>query len=208
MRRVSRGKFKNLAPVVNLVKSVAVWSTLQADAFSVRLGKQVFHSIFYVGEASGCAVDLSTLRHGEDERRNISTDQFLRSLRVRWAQYFGCPEVLKIDLEGAFRGLDLRRWCATRGVRIEHAPVEHHQSIADVERGIGFLRHKVEVFLRHEPDDPAVVSAAMVGAHNWQRCTAIWPFFRKGWGASCTGYDVHSRHGHGLECLSRVETSC
>ena len=81
-------------------------------------------------------------------------------------QYFGFPEVLKIDLEGAFRGLDLRHWCPTRGVRIEHAPAEHHQSIADVERGIGYLRHKIEVFLRHEPDDPATVASAMVGAHN------------------------------------------
>ena len=85
---------------------------------------------------------------------------------MRWNQYFGIPAVIKLDLEGAFRGLQLRDWCGTRGVRLEHAPAEFHQSIGDVERQIGFLRHKIEVFLRHEPHDPSMVAAAMVGVHN------------------------------------------
>ena len=67
---------------------------------------------------------------------------------MRWNQYFGIPAVIKLDLEGAFRGLQLRDWCGTRGVRLE------------------FLRHKIEVFLRHEPHDPSMVAAAMVGVHN------------------------------------------
>ena len=48
----------------------------------------------------------------------------------------------------------------------EDAPAEFHQSIGDVERQIGFLRHKIEVFLRHEPHDPSIVAASLVGAHN------------------------------------------
>ena len=160
------GQFKYLQPVVNLEKEDTLWATVQIDAFSMKIAKAVCHFILYVDEASGYAVVDEIMRHPADSNENISTSQFLKSLHMRWIQYFGIPTVIKLDLEGAFRGIQLRDWCGTRGVRLEHAPAEFHQSIGDVERQIGFLRHKIEVFLRHEPHDPSIVAASMVGAHN------------------------------------------
>ncbi|CAE7345527.1 GIP [Symbiodinium sp. KB8] len=157
------GQFKYLQPVVNLEKEDTLWATVQIDAFSMKIAKAVCHFILYVDEASGYAVVDEIMRHPADSNENISTSQFLKSLHMRWIQYFGIPTVIKLDLEGAFRGIQLRDWCGTRGVRLEHAPAEFHQSIGDVERQIGFLRHKIEVFLRHEPHDPSIVAASMVG---------------------------------------------
>ena len=132
----------------------------------MKIPQAVCHFILYVDEASGYAVVDEIMRHPVDNNENSSTAQFLKSLHMRWIQYFGIPAVIKLALEGAFRGIQLRDWCGTRGVRLEHAPAEFHQPIGDVERQIGFLRHTIEVFLRHEPHDPSVVAAAMVGAHN------------------------------------------
>ena len=131
----------------------------------MKIPQAVCHFILYVDEASGYAVVDEIMRHPVDNNENSSTAQFLKSLHMRWIQYFGIPAVIKLALEGAFRGIQLRDWCGTRGVRLEHAPAEFHQPIGDVERQIGFLRHTIEVFLRHEPHDPSVVAAAMVGAH-------------------------------------------
>ncbi|CAE7354948.1 unnamed protein product [Symbiodinium sp. KB8] len=135
------GQFKNLQPVVNLEKEDTLWATVQIHAFSMKIAKAVCHFILYVDEASGYAVVDEIMRHPADSNENISTAQFLKSLHMRWIQYFGIPTVIKLDLEGAFRGIQLR----------------------DVERQIGFLRHKIEVFLRHEPHDPSIVAASLVG---------------------------------------------
>ena len=65
----------------------------------MKIGKAVCHFILYVDEASGYAVVDEILRHPAESNENISTAQFLKSLHMRWVQYFGIPAVIKLDLE-------------------------------------------------------------------------------------------------------------
>ena len=89
-----------------------------------------------------------------------------------------------MDLEGCFRGRDLERFCAERGIELAHVPAEYHASTGDVERAVGEVRHRVEVFLREARDCSVREAAwAMVGAHNTQArvggyAPAQWAFGR------------------------------
>ena len=42
------------------------------------------------------------------------------------------PPGVELDLEGCFRGRDLERFCAERGIELAHVPAENHASTADV----------------------------------------------------------------------------
>ncbi|CAE7435674.1 unnamed protein product [Symbiodinium sp. CCMP2592] len=160
------GKIKLPAPAVNLERTDKLWSCLQVDGFTMRLSNQVHHFVLMVDEASGYAVIREAFRHSEEEHQNLSGGQMVEILREAWFAYFGYPEQLKMDLEGAHRSTVLSEECLTHGIEIVAAPAEHHQAIAEVERTIGHVRHKVEVFLREQNVDPKVAALTMVMTHN------------------------------------------
>ncbi|CAE7873572.1 unnamed protein product [Symbiodinium microadriaticum] len=141
------GQFKNLQPVVNLEKEDTLWATVQIHAFSMKIAKAVCHFILYVDEASGYAVVDEIMRHPADSNENISTAQFLKSLHMRWIQYFGIPTVIKLDLEGAFRGIQLRDWCGTRGEDVAIGTM--HTSGTDLHSSM-MLRKRAEQAFREQ----------------------------------------------------------
>ena len=104
--------------------------------------------------------------HHESKSVNATSVQVCHLIEEAWTQYFGFPERLKLDAEGALRGNLLRDWCAERGVELFHAPAEHHEYISEVERTIGNLRRKIETFLKQRPENPTQAALAMVTAHN------------------------------------------
>ena len=119
-----------------------------------------------VDEASGYAVIREAFRHHEDEGRNLTGDELIAILREAWFAYFGYPSVLKLDLEGAHRSKKLSEEYMANGLEIVAAPAEHHQTISEVERMIGHVRHKVETFVRGQPVDPKIAAITMVMTHN------------------------------------------
>ncbi|CAE7207895.1 GIP [Symbiodinium sp. CCMP2592] len=160
------GKIKLPTPAVNLERTDKLWSCLQVDGFSMRLSNQIHHFVLMVDEASGYAVVREAFRHPEDEHQNLSGAQMVEILREAWFSYFGYPEQLKMDLEGAHRSTVLSEECLSHGIEIVAAPAEHHQTISEVERTIGHVRQKVEVFLREQTIDPKVAALTMVMTHN------------------------------------------
>ncbi|CAE7805002.1 unnamed protein product, partial [Symbiodinium sp. CCMP2456] len=160
------GKIRLPAPAVNLERTDKLWSCLQIDGFSMRLGCQVHHFVLMVDEASGYSVIREAFRHHEDEHQNLSGEQLVDVLREAWFSYFGYPERLKMDLEGAHRSTVLSEECITHGIEIIAAPAEHHQLISEVERTIGHVRQKIEVFLREQSVDPKIAALTMVMTHN------------------------------------------
>ncbi|CAE7325309.1 RE1 [Symbiodinium microadriaticum] len=160
------GKIRLPAPAVNLERTDKLWDCLQVDGFDMRIGSQVHHFVLMVDEASGYAVIREAFRHPEDEGRNLTGEEFVSILREAWFGYFGYPTVLKLDLEGAHRSTRLAQECLDNGIEIVAAPAEHHQTIAEVERMIGHIRHKVETFVREQPVDPKIAAITMVMTHN------------------------------------------
>ena len=160
------GRIKLPSPAVNLERSDRLWACLQVDGFDFKYNDYYHRFVLMVDEASGYAVVREAYSTPEDVGRNLTTQELLDILEEAWYQYFGFPEQLKMDLEGAHRGKLLRESCMQRGIELIAAPAEHHESIAEVERSIGILRGKMENFLRASPTSPKQAALAMVAAHN------------------------------------------
>ena len=187
------------APSASLEREDRLWCALQIDGFYMRFGQEVFHFLLMVDEASGFCQVEEVMRHSEKESRNVTTAQVIRTVETRWCQLFGFPETIKLDPEGAFRGLDLADYCSSRGIELGFVPAEYHQGISEAERTIGTIRRKIETFLRAEQYAPSRAAAQMVAAHNTLARTsgfspAQWAFGRD---VSITG---HSRERDGEVC--------
>ncbi|CAE7907904.1 bacA, partial [Symbiodinium necroappetens] len=126
-------QIKMPSPAVNLDNCEKLWSCLQVDGFHLRCGDTVMHFLLMVDEASGFAVIREMFSHPEENHRNMTGPEVVQVLQEAWFQYFGYPETLKLDLEG---------------IDLVPAPAEYHEMIADVEREIGYVRQRLERFLR------------------------------------------------------------
>ena len=192
-------QIKIASPAASLRREDRLWCSLQIDGFYMRFGNEVFHYLLMVDEASGFCIIEEMLRHPDKEMRHMTTAQVCKVIESRWCQIFGFPEILKLDPEGAFRGLDLGEYCASRGVELGVVPAEYHEAISEVERTIGSIRRKVEAFMRTEQFHPTRAAAQMCAAHNsLARASGYspiqWAFGRD---VSVTG---HSRERPGEEC--------
>ncbi|CAE7373259.1 RE1 [Symbiodinium necroappetens] len=160
-------QIKMPSPAVNLDKCEKLWSCLQVDGFHLRCGDVVYHFLLMVDEASGFAVVREMFSHPEEDHRNMSGPEVVHVLQEAWFQYFGYPDTLKLDLEGALRSKVLREACADKGIDLIPAPAEYHEMIADVEREIGYVRQHLERFLRGGAfERPGQAALAAVAAHN------------------------------------------
>ena len=119
-----------------------------------------------VDEASGYAVVREAYVTLEEEGRNLTAQELLDILEEAWFQYFGYPEVMKMDLEGAHRGKLLREPCHQTGIELVAAPAEHHECISEVERSVPILRGRMESCLRSCHTSPKQPALAMTAARN------------------------------------------
>ena len=152
--------------VTTLEDATKLWEVVQMDNMEFTVGDMTYHFQIMIDEASNYAVGTFLFKHSVMESRNATTEQVTEAVMRSWVQYFGYPQKLKIDKEGAHRGRELEQWALTRGVEIEAIPAEAHGQIGQVERLIGTLKEKVLRFLRSSDEDPAVALASMVAAHN------------------------------------------
>ena len=160
------GQFSKPSVVVSLEKEEKIWNTLQMDIFFFKHGTNVHHFLVMLDEASGFSITAELLIHTTDIHANVDTPSVIEGLEGSWFQYFGHPGRIRCDLEGAFRGTELADYCADRGIELLQVPAEHHQATGDVERMVGELRHKIELFLRNEDVPPRRAVYAMTTAHN------------------------------------------
>ena len=160
-------QIKMPSPAVNLDKCERLWSCLQVDGFHLRCGTTVHHFLLMVDEASGFAVVREMFAHPEEDHQNMNGPEVVKTLEEAWFQYFGYPETMKLDLEGALRSRVLREACVDKGIDLIPAPAEYHQMISDVEREIGYVRQHIERFLRGGSfENPGRAAVAAVTAHN------------------------------------------
>ncbi|OLP81054.1 Copia protein [Symbiodinium microadriaticum] len=160
-------QIKMPSPAVNLDKCEKLWSCLQVDGFHLRCGATVYHFLLMVDEASGFAVVREMFSHPEEDHQNMSGPEVVQVLQEAWFQYFGYPDTIKLDLEGALRSRALHEACTDKGIDLLPAPAEYHEMIADVEREIGYVRQHLERFLRGGAfEKPGQAALAAVTAHN------------------------------------------
>ena len=160
------GQFSKPSVAVALEKEQKIWNTLQMDTFYFKHDSNVYHYLVMLDEASGFSITAEILVHVEEIHANVDTQSVIEALEGSWFQYFGHPQRIRCDLEGAFRGRELEAYCAERGTELLQVPAAHHQATGDVERMVGELRHKIELFLRSEDVPPRRAVYAMTTAHN------------------------------------------
>ena len=136
------------------------------DTFYFKHDSNVYHYLVMLDEASGFSITAEILVYVEEIHANVDTQSVIEALEGSWFQYFAHPQRIRCDLEGAFRGRELEAYCAERGTELLQVPAAHHQATGDVERMVGELRHKIELFLRSEDVPPRIAVYAMTTAHN------------------------------------------
>ena len=151
---------------VSLQKCETLWHTVQMDIGQLKIGKSVLHFLMVMDEASHFAVAGELFRHHEDDSRNATTEEIIKLFETVWVQYHGFPNVLRCDLEGAFRGHNFSLWSQERGVELSFVPGEDHEQIGEVERMIGKIKQDVRTYLRDVDVDPYLAVVHMVHAHN------------------------------------------
>ena len=152
--------------VTTLEDATQLWEVIQMDNMEFTVGDNTYHFQMMIDEASNYAVGTFLFKHPVMEGRNATTEEVTEGLMTSWVQYFGYPQKIKLDKEGAHRGRELEQWALTRGVEVEAIPAEAHGQIGQVERLIGTLKEKVQRFLRSSDEDPAVAMSSMIAAHN------------------------------------------
>ena len=109
------GQFSKPSVAVALEKEEKIWNTLQMDTFYFKHDSNVYHYLVMLDEASGFSITAEILVHVEEIHANVDTQSVIEALEGSWFQYFGHPQRIRCDLEGAFRGRELEAYCAERG---------------------------------------------------------------------------------------------
>eukprot|EP00435_Cladocopium_sp_Y103_P017346 s510_g4.t1 len=70
----------------------------------------------------------------------MNAAQFLDYFQEGWIQYFGCPNVLRLDPSGAFRSLAVERFCDEKGIFLDVIPGEAHWKNGICEKAIDSVK--------------------------------------------------------------------
>ena len=76
----------------------------------------------------------------QGKKQTMNAAQFLDYFQEGWIQYFGCPNVLRLDPSGAFRSLAVERFCDERGIFLDVIPGEAHWKNGICEKAIDSVK--------------------------------------------------------------------
>ena len=76
----------------------------------------------------------------QGKKQTMNAAQFLDYFHEGWVQYFGCPNVLRLDPSGAFRSLAVERFCDEKGVFLDVIPGEAHWKNGICEKAIDSVK--------------------------------------------------------------------
>ena len=82
----------------------------------------------------------------------MNAASFLQFFREGWSQYFGCPNVLRVDPAGAFRSHDLDRFCDEHQIYLDVVPGESHWQIGLCEQAVHGLKELMTKLAREAPE--------------------------------------------------------
>ena len=86
-----------------------------------------------VDEGNGFSV-ARIMNQGKKQTMNAA--QFLDYFQEGWIQYFGCPNVLRLDPSGAFRSLAVERFCDEKVIFLDVIPGDAHWKHGICEKAI------------------------------------------------------------------------
>ena len=138
------------------------WKILLADCAVWRHPKTGKRLVVALGMDQGSRFLVGKVMV-EGSAHNASAEQYRRFFEEHWQPYFGCPEVLRYDAEGAWRSRQLDRAFAGKNIFTEPIPGDAHWHISPLERSIKWLKEFLSKASREFVDSEpiSIVSAAV-----------------------------------------------
>ena len=114
------------------------WRSVQLDAafWKHPTTKEHMQIIVMLDEASRFLVAkvVST------EKKGVSASEYIDMFETRWKPYFGIPDIVRTDPEGAWRSEEISEYMQNNGIAFDTIPAEAHWNLTHVERSIQWLK--------------------------------------------------------------------
>ncbi|CAK9006036.1 Retrovirus-related Pol polyprotein from transposon RE1 (Retro element 1) (AtRE1) [Includes: Protease RE1 [Durusdinium trenchii] len=75
-----------------------------------------------------------------DGGKGVKASEYAELFTSHWFPYFGMPDVVRSDPEGAFRSEEMLNFFSERGIHLDHIPAEAHWNLSHVERCIEWVK--------------------------------------------------------------------
>ena len=110
--------------------------------------KEKWQFILMVDEGSRFRVGRMIL---QGKQKHISAGQFVQIFQEAWVSYFGHPQTLRLDPDGAFRSHELASYCDRHQIYLDLIPGEAHWKLSVCERSIQAIKHVMASLAAESP---------------------------------------------------------
>ena len=142
------------------------WRSVQVDAAFWRdpRTKKQYQFVVILDEASRFMVTALS----NNMKRVILPSEYVQVFDQRWKPYFGIPDVVRSDPEGAWRAHEIVNYFNKHGIQQEVIPAEAHWNLSHVERSIGWLKELLSKLVG-ETDDSSVEQLLAQATYVWNQ---------------------------------------
>jgi len=85
-------------------------------------------------------------------KQHVTAAQFLEVLKEAWTQYFGLPNVLRLDPDGSFRSKAVEEYCDRHQIHLDIIPGEAHWKLGICEQAIQGTQHTLSKLVEDDPE--------------------------------------------------------
>ena len=113
----------------------------------------------------------------EHKTQQPSADMYLQLFQEQWQQYFGRPETLRFDSEGAWRSRELDEAFNNLGIMLDPIPGDAHWHLSPLERAIAWIKECLSKLSAQDPESSVkqLVSSALEAWNNREICRGFTP---------------------------------
>lgn len=102
------------------------------------------------------------------KKQTMNAAQFLAYFQEGWVQYFGQPQVLRLDPAGAFRSNEVETYCDKHSIYLDFVPAEAHWKFGICEQAVQGLKEVMNKLVSEQPTisaEEALSTAVQVFNH-------------------------------------------
>eukprot|EP00435_Cladocopium_sp_Y103_P050029 s2515_g15.t1 len=88
----------------------------------------------------------------QGKKQHVSAALFLSLFREAWLEYFGHPQNLRLDPDGAFRSHEIEEFCDQQHIHLDVIPGEAHWKLGVCENSIQAIKQMLSAIIEDQPD--------------------------------------------------------
>ncbi len=131
------------------------WKSLESDLgeWDHPISKKKMKFVIKIDE--GCRLRVGRimfLKEGVDKHRNVTAQELKKFYLEAWQPYFGKPETLRVDPEGAWMSKELDGYFSGEHIALEPIPGQAHWQIGIVEEAIECQKWMMTKLAKEDPE--------------------------------------------------------